>query len=410
MSIDERDYMHEPRKGGGKSPNYQPREFRATRAAGEELFEWQRTRPPQTKPSAFGRFLVVAVVAMAVVAIIHRNDPDAFRSVKRFVERAQADDLSQEYRRQQEELAMARAREEKLSRQMARRETPAVLPERQSVVAADPCGAALPTNSGFWMHDDGVSPAAKKWFRFTNMLAMPVFLDIKRAGDDGRMATAFVMPGQSTVLTTGVTRIGLTIGQGSAWCNGLVGWRDGTRILVREGVAVEAGAVGATLELRPGEAGRGGVALSLLQSYPNQDRPRQEFDQRRGSIGAVDFPRGQSAGLTRKSNGSYVIAGHINSFPVTFMVDTGASITSVPETMGGAIGVTSCERRTFNTANGQTIGCVARVASISFGPFRVRDAEVVLMKNLTTQPLLGMNALQGLQLVNQNGSMALSRP
>ncbi len=50
------------------------------------------------------------------------------------------------------------------------------------------------------------------------------------------------------------------------------------------------------------------------------------------------------------------------------------------------------------------------VESLSFGQFRVRNAVVALMKNLATHPLLGMNALQGMQLVQQNGGLALQRP
>lgn len=259
------------------------------------------------------------------------------------------------------------------------------------------------------MHEGAQNGLNGQWFRFTNMLAGPVFLDIKRAGDDLRVATAFLMPGESSVLSAGLARIGVTMSQGSAWCNGLVGWRDSHRTRFGDGLRVEAGAVGVTVEIRPGAGGGESLTLALTNTYPNGDRPRREIDPPRGRIGAVEFPSGQSAAVMRNTSGQYVIAGHINALPVTFMVDTGASLTSVPENMGGAIGVTSCQRRTFFTANGQTVGCVAVVPSLDFGPFRARNVEVALMKNLNV-PLLGMNALQGLQLVKINGSMALQRP
>lgn len=264
-------------------------------------------------------------------------------------------------------------------------------------------------NSGFWMHEGAKNGQSGQWFRFTNMLGGPVFLDIKRAGDGLRVATAFIMPGQSAVLASGLVRIVVTMSQGSARCNGLVGWRDGRHTRIGDILSVDAGALGVTLEFRPWLGAGERLALALLNTCPHEGLQRREIEPKRGRIGGVEFPSGQSAAVRRGSTGQYMVAGHINTVPVNFMVDTGASLTSVPEAMGGAIGVTSCQRRIFNTANGATVGCVAVVASVDFGSFRARNVEVALMKNLNV-PLLGMNALQGLQLVKVNGGMALQRP
>lgn len=391
--------MNEPDKGS-KSPFYDPKEFRGhTRAPGEELFEWQLHRPPQKSSSGWAAVLVIAVAAGAMYLVASSGQQGGESTISKFLRRATAPDLELEYRQQQQAQAVSQAQQRVWQ----------AASERSRVRTVDACGGQVPMNSGFWMHEGAQNGQSGQWFRFTNMLGGPVFLDIKRAADGLRIATAFIMPGQSAVLASGVARIVVTMSQGSTWCNGLVGWRDGRQTRIGDSLGVDAAALGVTLEFRPGPGGGEHLSLALSNTYPHEDRQRREIEPQRGRIGAVEFPSGQSAQVTKSSTGQYMVAGHINAVPVNFMVDTGASLTSVPEAMGGALGVNSCQRRTFNTANGTTVGCVAVVASVDFGPFVARNVEVALMKNLHVS-LLGMNALQGLQLVKVNGGMALQRP
>ncbi len=238
MSIDERDYMYEPKGKRKDSPYYEPKEFRVpTRAPGEELFDWQATRPKPPR-GAWTYWPVAAVmccIAFFAVFRIEIVDDGNLNVVERFLKRLLASDMRAEYNRQQSEADLSKKREENLRRMMAGQPSqPTTEPSRTRATesSVDPCGGQLPGNSGFWKHNDGAEPVQKKWFRFTNMLAAPLFLDIKRASDDGRMATAFVLPGESTVLTTGVHKIGVTISRGSTWCNGLVGWRDGRQLQI----------------------------------------------------------------------------------------------------------------------------------------------------------------------------------
>lgn len=65
----------------------------------------------------------------------------------------------------------------------------------------------MPKNSGLRMQEGARNDLNGQWFRFTNMLAGPVFLDTKRASDALRLAAEFVMPGESSVLSAEVSRI-----------------------------------------------------------------------------------------------------------------------------------------------------------------------------------------------------------
>jgi clan AA aspartic protease (TIGR02281 family) len=112
--------------------------------------------------------------------------------------------------------------------------------------------------------------------------------------------------------------------------------------------------------------------------------------------------------LTQRPDGHYYAVGYVNGVPAVFMVDTGASLTTLSQEIAYKSGIDSCATRTFNTANGPAQGCVAKVSKIQIGGFVLRDFEVAVMPNLPTDALLGMNVMRMLRLEQQNGVMRLS--
>lgn len=101
--------------------------------------------------------------------------------------------------------------------------------------------------------------------------------------------------------------------------------------------------------------------------------------------------------------GQYEILGAINGNSLTFVIDTGAGITSVPGSMATKLGVKSCRPSEFVTAGGKTFGCIATVPELEFGSFRVKNVDVALMPNMQGDALLGMNVL-GMVKMEQKGS------
>ena len=109
------------------------------------------------------------------------------------------------------------------------------------------------------------------------------------------------------------------------------------------------------------------------------------------------------------ADGHFYVNGHVNGFPVTFMVDTGATSTMVPTSMLRNIGVRAARKVMFNTAAGvtpgyQTIGNVVHV-----GPFSVRNAKVGLGEQLH-KPLLGQDVLNRFRITHEAGVMIFSLP
>lgn len=109
------------------------------------------------------------------------------------------------------------------------------------------------------------------------------------------------------------------------------------------------------------------------------------------------------------ADGHFYVNGHVNGFPVTFLIDTGASATTLPAAMLRNIGVRAARKGKANTAGGvvpifETVGNVVHV-----GPFVVNKAKVGL-NELLTQPLLGQDVLNRFRITHEAGIMVFSLP
>ncbi len=123
--------------------------------------------------------------------------------------------------------------------------------------------------------------------------------------------------------------------------------------------------------------------------------------------------------------GHYEVGGAVAAVPVRFIVDTGANLTSIPQALGERIGIRACPAvgfdlsrddepgccrpEVFRTANGSVEACVARVPSVRFGAFELRNPRVAVMPGMDGQALLGMDVLRHFSLSQEGGRMRISR-
>jgi clan AA aspartic protease (TIGR02281 family) len=106
-------------------------------------------------------------------------------------------------------------------------------------------------------------------------------------------------------------------------------------------------------------------------------------------------------------NGHYFLEGSINSKPLTFVIDTGASVVSLPASLASNAGMACKDKVIVDTANGQTNACTAVISELKFGHFVIKNAPARVVPNLS-QPLLGMNVLQQFNMKQENGEMRIS--
>lgn len=123
----------------------------------------------------------------------------------------------------------------------------------------------------------------------------------------------------------------------------------------------------------------------------------------------TDNPKKEPVILTLKqnSNGHYLTDGSINDKPLKFVVDTGASLVSLPESAAHNALIYCDNKLQIDTANGTVDSCTATINTLKFGPFIIKNVTAVLQTNLA-QPLLGMNILQNFKIEQNYGEMKLS--
>jgi len=112
--------------------------------------------------------------------------------------------------------------------------------------------------------------------------------------------------------------------------------------------------------------------------------------------------------LSRARDGHFHIDGAIQGTPVRFLIDTGASIVSVSQQLANRIGLECDVAATYRTANGLVQGCNTRATELEFGPFRIDNVSVAILPNLTSEALLGMNALRKVRMEQQADKLRMS--
>jgi clan AA aspartic protease (TIGR02281 family) len=111
--------------------------------------------------------------------------------------------------------------------------------------------------------------------------------------------------------------------------------------------------------------------------------------------------------LKQQGNGHYFVDGVINGKPLNFVVDTGASVVSIPRATAYAASMSCKDQVLMQTANGASSVCTSVIARLKVGPFLLKDVSAMIVPNLS-QPLLGMNVLQRFRIEQDNGEMRLS--
>ncbi|KQP22532.1 TIGR02281 family clan AA aspartic protease [Pseudorhodoferax sp. Leaf267] len=103
--------------------------------------------------------------------------------------------------------------------------------------------------------------------------------------------------------------------------------------------------------------------------------------------------------IPRHADGHFRVAGSIDGEPVMFMVDTGASVVSISESLAQRAGLTGGESAQFRTANGVRTGRMVRAGVIRLqGGLQVENLRVGtglgLGNGADDEALLGQNFLQ----------------
>lgn len=112
--------------------------------------------------------------------------------------------------------------------------------------------------------------------------------------------------------------------------------------------------------------------------------------------------------LKRSADGHYLFPGTINGRRVSFLLDTGATLVSVPAHMAAELGLRAGARQQSITANGTVSTRATRLDSMAFGPFDLRDVPASINPGMAdNQVLMGMSVLKHLEFSQRGDTLVL---
>jgi clan AA aspartic protease (TIGR02281 family) len=207
--------------------------------------------------------------------------------------------------------------------------------------------------------------------------------------------SVLVRAGQSAGLHLPPGEYDLMFSVGDTWCNPRSGFSDGRFLKFDQPLSVQMD--------RP-------MQLAMQSSGPAVEDFRL-FVKTANPMAALPPPVYAGDGsmeVPRQANGHFYLPGTINDIPVSFMVDTGASVTSISSDLARQADIRNCKEMQFQTANGNATGCIALVPRMTLGNFVLENITVAVMPNLETN-LLGSNVLRNFQVRQNDSSMLISR-
>ena len=118
----------------------------------------------------------------------------------------------------------------------------------------------------------------------------------------------------------------------------------------------------------------------------------------------------QEITLQRNRYGHYVTSGRINSKPVVFLLDTGATTISIPEGVARKLGLKKGVPHSVHTANGTITVYSTMLNSVAIGPIELRQLRAGVNPHMDGQEiLLGMNFLKQIEMIQRGDQLILRR-
>ncbi len=187
----------------------------------------------------------------------------------------------------------------------------------------------------------------------------------------------------------------LMFAAGTRWCDARRGFSDGRMLKFNNSLSVQQDTP-VRISMQSSGAGPEDFRALISTFVPATPLPTPSFS------------GDGSMAVKRHSNGHFYLPGSIAGVPVTFMLDTGASVTSITSEIAREAGVHNCKEIQFQTANGSATGCIALVPQMTLGNFTLKNITVAVMPNMETN-LLGANVLRNFRVGQDEDTLLVGR-
>ncbi|MEE4330317.1 MAG: TIGR02281 family clan AA aspartic protease [Wenzhouxiangella sp.] len=111
--------------------------------------------------------------------------------------------------------------------------------------------------------------------------------------------------------------------------------------------------------------------------------------------------------LDADRQGHFVANGRINGSDVTFLVDTGATLVSVPEELADRLGLERQAPIRLETAAGNVQGWLTELDEVRLGDIVQRQVRAAINPGRHDTVLLGMSFLRELEMTQRDGELRL---
>jgi len=118
----------------------------------------------------------------------------------------------------------------------------------------------------------------------------------------------------------------------------------------------------------------------------------------------------QAAELKIKQNrqGHYLIRAQVNNVAALFLVDSGATVTSIPMSLAQKLGLKKGRPFKVNTANGEAIVYQTLIKELTLGDITLNNVAASLNPGMSgDEALLGMNVLKHFELIQRNRTLII---
>jgi len=144
-----------------------------------------------------------------------------------------------------------------------------------------------------------------------------------------------------------------------------------------------------------------GLMIGLTAFYEAMTRSNVSVLQETGNNGQAIVT------LQRSRAGHYIAEGEINSSPVVFLLDTGATDVAISDKTARALGLEFGPRITVMTAAGPVAAWRTRLDRVSLGSLALENVRATITPGLGREALLGMSFLQYFNLRQEGDQLVL---
>jgi aspartyl protease family protein len=123
-------------------------------------------------------------------------------------------------------------------------------------------------------------------------------------------------------------------------------------------------------------------------------------------------PVAETVSITADTLGHFTADGQVNGQLVRFVVDTGASLVSIPvsEAQRLSLDYQKGQKARMNTANGVTTGYLVKLDTVKVGGVTLHGVDAVVIEGTGFgSPLLGMSFLNRMNMKREGDIMTLTR-